>query len=456
LNLSGGLRPPATVSQLSGCFNLLTSALMRIVFLNPSGQIGGAEAALLEVLSSLRAAAPLWDLHLIASAGGPFVEKAKALGVSTVVLPFPASMSRLGDSAAVGRTGRRTRKRKILRALFQASPDIARYTWQLRKALRELAPDVIHTNGFKMHLLGALAKPRRAKLVWHIHDYVRARPLMSKAMCLLSNRCSIALTNSQSVAADLSAICKRLRVRTIYNAVDTKVFSPRGAQADLDVLSGLEPVIGSTVRIGLLATLARWKGHETFLRAFSLLPETLSLRGYIVGGALYQTEGSQSSLAGLKTLAGDLGIADRVGFTGFVDQPASAMRSLDILVHASTQPEPFGLVIAEGMACGRAVIASNAGGAAEVFDADVNALGHAPGDVVALAQRMEELIAKPELRARLGAAGRATAEARFDRARLARELVPIYREVIAGRRTAKGKSQRAKCDAQSASSVLDS
>jgi glycosyltransferase involved in cell wall biosynthesis len=146
-------------------------------------------------------------------------------------------------------------------------------------------------------------------------------------------------------------------------------------------------------------------------------------------------------------LARDLGIEDRIGFTGFVDQPASVMRSLDILVHASTQPEPFGLVIAEGMACGRAVIASNAGGAAEVFDAEVNALSHTPGDVIALAQRMEELATKPELRARLGAAGRATAEARFDRSRLARELVPIYREVVAGRRGSKSTAKGAEREA---------
>jgi glycosyltransferase involved in cell wall biosynthesis len=412
---------------------------MRIVFLNPTGQLGGAEVALLDILSSLREAEPLWSLNLIASADGPFVEKAKALGVKTLVLPFPASMARLGDSPALGRAAQRARKKRILRGMFEASPDIVRYVRQLRRALRELGPTVIHTNGFKMHLLGALAKPGRVPLVWHIHDYVRARPLMSKAMCLLSPRCSIALTNSHSVARDVRAACGRLlRVETVYNGVDTAKFSPHGAGVDLDSLSGLTPVNGSTIRIGMLATLARWKGHETFLRAFSLLPEWLHLRGYIVGGALYQTEGSQASLAGLRGLARDLGIEDRIGFTGFSDQPASVMRSLDILVHASTQPEPFGLVIAEGMACGRAVIASNAGGAAEVFDANINALGHAPGDVIALAEQMEELIANPELRARLGAAGRATVEERFDRVRLARELVPIYRGVVEGRRIEKG------------------
>lgn len=71
------------------------------------------------------------------------------------------------------------------------------------------------------------------------------------------------------------------------------------------------------------------------------------------------------------------------------------MRALDIVVHASTQPEPFGLVIAEAMACGRAVIASQAGGAAEIIDPGENALGLPPGDAAVLAERIVQLAQMP-------------------------------------------------------------
>jgi glycosyltransferase involved in cell wall biosynthesis len=151
-------------------------------------------------------------------------------------------------------------------------------------------------------------------------------------------------------------------------------------------------------------------------------------------------------VAELKAVAEKLGITDRVGFTGFVAEPAAAMRSLDIVAHASTQPEPFGLVIIEGMACGRAVIASEAGGAAELIQTklrpnstgistsiatETNALGHPPGNAAQLAERIAQLAADPSLRARLGAAGRATVEQRFNRQRLARELIPIYQSLTA-------------------------
>jgi glycosyltransferase involved in cell wall biosynthesis len=99
-------------------------------------------------------------------------------------------------------------------------------------------------------------------------------------------------------------------------------------------------------------------------------------------------------------------------------------------VHASTAPEPFGLVIAEAMACGRAVIVSRAGGAEELVTNEVDALTHTPGDVGELAAQIAALTKDPELRARLGGEARASAERAFDDVRLAREIVPVYRDAM--------------------------
>jgi glycosyltransferase involved in cell wall biosynthesis len=244
-------------------------------------------------------------------------------------------------------------------------------------------------------------------------------------------RCAMVIANSKSVAADIRKVCGAVgpKVVTVYNGIDVERFAPEGPKLDLDALAGLAPAPPETVRVGILATLARWKGHQVFLRALSLLPPALPVRAYVISGALYRTNGSQYSLEELKQLADQLGLTQRVGFTGFLPEPAQAMRALDILVHASTEPEPFGLVIAEGMACGRAVIISESGGAAELIEREVNALVHPPGDAAHLAARIALLAADPLLRARLGSAGRHTAEARFDRARLATELLPIYRAV---------------------------
>jgi glycosyltransferase involved in cell wall biosynthesis len=250
------------------------------------------------------------------------------------------------------------------------------------------------------------------------------------------------LVNSNSVKRDVEDVCgTTVPIQTLYNAVDTTVFSSQGATLDLDELCGLPPPAKPVVRVGLLATFARWKGHEVFLRAVSLIPTSIPLRAYIIGDALYQTDGSQYSLAELQALVLQLGTSDRVGFAGFVAEPAAALRSLDVVVHASTQPEPFGMVIIEGMACGRAVIASEAGGAVELIrttiqtdrqanlETEINALGHSPGDAAQLAERIIQLATDPALRARLGAAGRATVEQHFNSDRLGKELGTIYQSV---------------------------
>jgi glycosyltransferase involved in cell wall biosynthesis len=244
-------------------------------------------------------------------------------------------------------------------------------------------------------------------------------------------RAAVVVANSESVADDARAVLgRRVSVVPVLNGVDLKMFSPCGARLDLDALGGVSAARAGVLRVGLVATFARWKGHTTFLDAVARLPRDLDVRAYIVGGAVYQTEGSQFSLEELRSYATRAGIADRVVFTGFVQHSDAALRSLDIVVHASTQPEPFGLVIAEGMACGRAVIASGAGGARELFTSGVDALAHAPGDAEGLAQRIIELARDPDLRLRFGQAGRATAERRFDRTRLAGELVPIYATAV--------------------------
>ncbi len=398
---------------------------MRVVYLSPTGALGGAETSLLAMLASVRRARPSWALHLIAATAGPLIERADALGVSTSVLPFPAALARLGEHGAT--TDRRRMRFAV--AAGRAAASVAAYGSRLRREIRRVGPDVIHSNGLKMHVLAAWAGNR--PLVWHLHDYIVPRPFTATLLRWSAPRCAILIANSTSVADDArAAIGNGMTIVRMYNAVDLDRFSPCGETADLDRLSGLPPAPPGTVRLGLLGTFARWKGHEAFLRAVARLPRHLPWRAYVIGDAVYQTDGSQYRRAELEHIAASLGIADRVGFTGFVRQSDAALRALDIVVHASTSPEPFGLVVAEAMACGRAVIVSRAGGAAELVTAGVDALPHTPGNVEELSARMATLIADAGLRARLSSAARQTAEKKFELGRLARELVPVYQAAV--------------------------
>ncbi len=400
---------------------------MRIVHLVSSGQPGGTEVSVIDMAAGVARAQPDWTVSVTAPEHGMLEERLREAGLAVDVRPFPPRFARIGESGSLrgGTAG-------LVLKLLAAAPGIAAYRRRLHAALAATSPDILHAHGFKMQVLGALAVPRGARLVWHLHDYVSARPVSARLLRRLAPRVALMLANSDSVAADMRGVCgTRVPIVTTYNGVDLDRFAPGGPGLDLDACAGLPPAAAGTLRIGLVGTFGLWKGQRTFLEAVARLSSPQPVRAYLIGGAQYQTSGSQVTELSLRTAAAQLAIADRVAFTGAVADAASAMRALDVVVHASTQPEPFGMVIAEAMACGRAVVISAGGGAAELVTDGVDALTHRPGDAGDLAARLDQLIGDPALRARLGAAARAAAVRRFDRMRLVRELVTLYRGLAA-------------------------
>ena len=286
---------------------------------------------------------------------------------------------------------------------------------------------------FKTPVSGSFVERRRTAVLWHVHDFVSGRPIMARLLPRFASGCASAVANSEHVRTDLLALCPNLPVTTILNAVDLGEFCPSGPACDLDLLSGL-PAAKNVIRIGLLATMARWKGHAVFLEALSRISRDIPIRAYIIGGSIYRTHDSQWQVDELRGLAARLGVEDRVGFTGFVARPAEAIRALDIVVHASTSPEPFGLVIAEAMACGKAVIASAAGGPEEFVQNSINGLTHQAGNAEELARKIEYLVGDSAARQQLGREARESAIRLFDRRRLASEMIPVYESMRDHRR----------------------
>ncbi len=393
---------------------------MRIAYLSPAGQPGGAEICLLDMISALRDSRPDWAIHLVTGEDGPVVKRATALGATVRVLPFPKEIAALGDSAATSKLG-------LVRDVLRATGPIRHYRDQLKSALEEIGADVVHSNGLKMHALGAMANPQHGRLLWHVHDYVSRRPLTALLLRHYSSRPKVIIANSQSVAEDLRlSFGPKRKIVPILNVVDLNEFSPEGVRLDLDGLSGMPSAPSGTVRVGLLATMAWWKGHRLFMDALALIQTALPVRVYIIGDSIYQTSSRQESIKALRDYAVRVGVADRVGFTGYVSQPAAAIRSLDAVVHTSTEPEPFGRVIVEAIACGKPVVSSGVGGAGEILLMGDFALAFKLNDPATLAKAITKIVADSGLRSLLGRNGLKIARERFGRERLARELPAIY------------------------------
>lgn len=395
---------------------------MRVSYLSVSDQLGGSEMMLLEILRGVRRAEPAWSLAVVLPGAGPLAAAAEAAGARVSIVPMPGPLRRLGEWAAA------TRPAPLAWRLACAACALPGYEQAVARALRALAPDVIHSNGFKAHVVAARLR-RRPALLWHIHEYVSARPLTRRLITRYASRAETIVANSESVAGDVARVTGA-RIETIHNAVDLVRFSPDGSCADLDAAAGLDRAPGGTVRVGLVATFSRWKGHETFLRALASLPRDLPVRGYVVGGPVYDTAGSQYSVEELRRLASGLGLDGRVGFTGFMSPVEDAIRALDIVVHASTEAEAFGLVIAEAMACGRPVTTSGTGGSSELIRDGESALRHAPGDHLDLAHALRRLAADADFRGRIGRAARERASRLFDARRLGGQFAAAYTRTV--------------------------
>lgn len=398
---------------------MLFKITMKIVFVNPVGVIGGAERALLTIMDALLNTKSDIKIYLIAGTDGPLIAQAQKLGVEVKVLKLPEEFNQLGDSV-LKRNSKIIARMKLLFQLVSLSPSLWQYLQEFRQTIEVLKPSIIHTNGIKANLITALSGIKNIPVIWHIQDFYGARPLVAKLLRWVSKRATSAIAISQSVAEDVKKTLPGLPVEVIYSAIDINYFYPIPSPANFPL------------KVGLVATFARWKGHDIFLEAASEILKTnpnLNVRFCIVGGAIYQTRGSQFSEQELKEKAAHLDIADKVDFLGFQTDIAKAYRDLDIVVHASTQPEPFGLAIVEAMACGKPVIVSQAGGAAELFTHNYDAIGVLPGEPQALAVAILDLLNHPEKRQLISVQARQTIIKSFSHERLGKQILDIYQNI---------------------------
>ncbi len=391
---------------------------MKIVYLCPSGQLGGAERCLLDLLAGIRSVRGLHP-HVVHLADGPVLDECLKLGIPGTQLPLPKRLAQLGDDSALEIWG-----------LPVLLTELGFFLHRFNALLRHLKPDIIHSNGIKPNLLLRLVNTGAARIIWHVHDYSVERPRSSRLLQWASRKTAEAVTNSHSVAASLSEKIPALPVRCIHNGIDTEEFSPaEGDSSLLDTLSGLPVAEKDILRLGLVATFAKWKGHLMFIQAAEALSRQLprrKLRFYIIGGPIYHTSGSQFSEAELRTAVNQAGLTKEFGFIPFQNTPARIYRALDIVVHASTQPEPFGRTIAEAMACGRPTVVANAGGAREIIEPNVDALGYPPGDLDEFVKQLAALCGSEKLRRTLGKNARNKIVTQFSRSQYVQNWIDTY------------------------------
>jgi glycosyltransferase involved in cell wall biosynthesis len=386
---------------------------IRVVYVGHTARLSGGEIALLRLLPALAEV----EAHVVLGEDGPLVARLQQEGISTEVLPLPARVRDVHRDETTARL-----------ALVLPALDTLKYTIRLALRLRRLAPDVVHTNSLKAALYGGLAgRAVGIPVVWHIRDRIADDYLPGATVKLvhrLARRLPTGLVaNSKTTLATFGASVPRRAVTLPSPVVLSDPIAPAARAASQR--AGDEPL-----RIGMVGRFAPWKGQHVFLAAFARAFPSGDERAIVVGAPLFGEEAYEREV---HELAQRLGIAERVDFVGFSEDVARELAEMDVLVHASTLPEPFGQVVVEGLAAGKPVVAAAAGGPTEILAHGVNGLLFEPGDVDALAAALRLLAGDPELRRRLGEAG-VERSRDFAPEGIAQRLVGLYREIVRGAR----------------------
>ncbi|MGF6771212.1 glycosyltransferase involved in cell wall biosynthesis [Paraburkholderia sp. GAS199] len=377
------------------------SATPNVLFVDQSGQLGGAEFALLELAGSC-----VTRSEVVLLSDGPFRTRLEAIGARVQVM----------NDARVSGIVRQASGLNCLRVV----PGILRQVRAI--AQRARAFDVLFLNTQKALVLGALGKPlHRRPVIWYQHDILTrehfGRAQLTVVKWLVRFAVDLVVANSQASANSLAALTgiDVQRVPVIYNGIGAGAFG-RFDGTDVAALRRRLGLPEQAWLAGLFGRLAPWKGQHVALDALARLPDAHLV---LVGAPLF---GEDAYAQRLRDQAAALGIADRVHFAGFQDDVPAWMKAMDVILHTSTEPEPFGRVIVEGMAAVKPVIAAAAGGVTEIVRHGKNGWLVKPGDVAALAEAIGVLRADPSMAQRLATQAQIDAHTEFSMERYVQRM----------------------------------
>ncbi len=384
----------------------------RILYLHTTSEVGGSDVSLVRLIEGLTRTR--YAALVLLPSDGPLVQRLRDAGADVRISP---------------RLRKLTSRRGWAYLLWWAwcYPGAV---WWLRGVIRRERVALVHTNTIHNLYGGPAAWLARVPHVWHVREIVWQKGWLRRLELWMTRTMSTRIVaTSEAVAAMYGAAGERpASLVIISNGVETERFHPGTSETvRRDLGAGAE-----TVLIGLVCRLDVWKGVETFLDAAALVAsDRPTARFAVIGGAIV---GLEAYGAALRQRASALALGDRLVWTSWTYGP-SAMpdvhRALDIVVLASSEAEPFGLVVVEAMATARPVVATAHGGPRELVVDGMTGLLVPPSDPPAMADALRRLIDDPAWAAALGAAGRVRAVERYSAQAYVDRVHALYDQVCA-------------------------
>ncbi|MCX5706668.1 MAG: sugar transferase, partial [Candidatus Omnitrophica bacterium] len=336
--------------------NFRKNMKIKILLLNVNSKLGGAERSLLTEVFFLNK--DIFDPIVGVLYEGPLTEEFAAKNIPYHIFNVNSRFLRLSQEN-MGLFFLWTVS--ILISSIKLARDIANF-------VKHKNIQLIITNSFKYHVLSIFCRCLiRCTIIWRFREDL-PKNLLLKYLILVSARFvpKKIITNSDYMRNQFIkngiVSCK---VETVYPGFVLKDFYCSGE--DAESYKGRFGIKPDEFVVGCLGSLVKQKGQEYLIKATKLLKDKIpNLKVMIVGDKISDTD-IQGTKESLIELTHHLKLDDIVIFTGFIKEHAKMLNILDLLVLTSISPETFGRVAVEGMLCGKAVIATAAGGILEII-----------------------------------------------------------------------------------------
>ncbi len=388
------------------------NAKRRILYVegNVDGTIGGSFFSLLFLVTGLDRAR--FEPIVVFAAPNSLLPRFHEAGIQTHVIPLAPSIRLPGLARLIAKA------LNFMRGWVQEPARLA-------GILKRERIDLLHLNNSITRNHPWMIAARRAGIpcITHergINDTFRPRE-RRLARSLDAVICISSAVRANFIDHDLA----HLPLVTIYNGLD-----PAQMRVTRDVVAvRAELDVPANARlIGIVGNIKPWKGQEVVLRAMGLLRERFPELVCVLIGDTSPHEVSYRDQ--MFELARELGIEAQVRITGFRSDVANYVNALEIQIHASVSPEPFGRVLLEAMALSKPLAASNGGAVPEIVQEKQTGLLFKPGDPRALADALAYLLEDPARAAAMGAAGRARLDAEFSIARNVQLTQQLYDQLF--------------------------
>lgn len=383
---------------------------LRVLFVNHTGDVSGAEISLLELLTAL----PREVRPAICT----------PLGTLTRALPSDVPFYELRSAAAGARLDVRTTPGEVA--------SMALGIRQLRRTIDDFRPHLVHANSIRAGLIASALFRHRPPLVVHVRDVLPAHPISHLVRTLLLRRADAIVANSEYTMRSFLDGRRPTEVvtQTVLNPIDVERLKRSSADNNLREELG---VPGDAHVLVHAAQVTSWKAQDDSVRILAKLRDAgLDAHLLIAGETRFAGTGTSASnaqfAADLRALVRSLGVDDAVHFVGWRDDIASVYRAADVAVLPSLH-EPFGRVVIEAMAFDVPVFATSNGGPAEVLNDGVDGFLAPPRRPDEWARRIERLLADPDARRAVVDAARARVGAEFSPAAHARGMIEVYEKL---------------------------